>query len=94
MRIEEYPPQEPMSPQGAAYAAECLKRGAGASGEEIAFGPDPYQRLAVYRAVKPNGAVFIFWHGGGWTGGYKEWMAFMAYLMALLPAPPRSRAPV
>jgi len=22
--------------------------------------------------------VFLFWHGGGWTSGYKEWMSFMA----------------
>ncbi len=78
MRIEDYPPQEPLSPQGAAYQAECLRRGAGVSGEEIAYGPDPYQRVTLYRAAKPNGAVLIFWHGGGWTGGYKEWMAFMA----------------
>jgi acetyl esterase/lipase len=78
MRIEDYPPQEPMSPVGAAYAAECLKRGAGVEGEEIAYGADPYQRLAVFRAPKPNGAVLVFWHGGGWTGGYKEWMSFMA----------------
>jgi acetyl esterase/lipase len=78
MRIEDYPPQEPMSPQGAAYAAECMKLGAGIEGEEIAYGADPYQRLAVFRAPKPNGSVLIFWHGGGWTGGYKEWMSFMA----------------
>lgn len=78
MRIEDYPPQEPASPLGAAYAAECLRRGAGVSGEEMRYGADPYQRLAVHRAARPNGAVFVFWHGGGWTGGYKEWMAFMA----------------
>lgn len=78
MRIEEYPPQEPASPAGAAYAAECMKRGAGISGEEVAYGADPYQSIAFHRAARPNGTVFIFWHGGGWTGGYKEWMAFMA----------------
>jgi acetyl esterase/lipase len=78
MRIEDYPPQEPASPAGAAYAAECLKRGADVGGEEMAYGADPYQRLIFYRAAKPSGEVLIFWHGGGWTGGYKEWMAFMA----------------
>jgi arylformamidase len=78
MRIEDYPPQEPPSPVGAAYAAECLKRGAGVSGEDMQYGADPYQCLAFHRAARPNGSVFIFWHGGGWTGGYKEWMAFMA----------------
>jgi acetyl esterase/lipase len=55
-----------------------MKLGAGIEGEEIAYGADPYQRLAVFRAPKPNGSVLIFWHGGGWTGGYKEWMSFMA----------------
>lgn len=78
MRIEDYPPQEPLSPQGAVYQAECLKRGAGVSGEEIPYGSDPYQRMTIYRAPDPSGAVLVFWHGGGWTGGYKEWMAFMA----------------
>jgi arylformamidase len=78
MRIEDYPPQEPGSPVGAAYAAECVKRGTGISGDEMQYGADPYQSLAFHRAAKPNGAVFVFWHGGGWTGGYKEWMSFMA----------------
>jgi acetyl esterase/lipase len=78
MRIEDYPPQEPASIMGAAYAAECVKRGAGVSGEDMQYGADPYQSLAFHRAARPNGAVFVFWHGGGWTGGYKEWMAFMA----------------
>ena len=22
--------------------------------------------------------MLLFWHGGGWTSGYKEWMGFMA----------------
>lgn len=78
MRTDEYPPQEPASPVGAAYAAECVKRGEGVAGAEMRFGADPYQSLAFHRAAKPNGTVFIFWHGGGWTGGYKEWMSFMA----------------
>ncbi len=78
MRVEDYSPQEPASPVGAAYAAECLKRGSGVAGEDMQYGPDPYQSLAFHRAARPNGSVFIFWHGGGWTGGYKEWMAFMA----------------
>jgi len=78
MRPEDYPPQEPPSPVGKVYADECVRRGEGVSGEEASFGADPYQSLAVYRAPRPNGAVYLFWHGGGWTGGYKEWMAFMA----------------
>lgn len=78
MRIEDYPPQEPLSPPGKVYHDECLRRATAAASEEIAYGPDPYQRLAIFRAPRPNGSILVFWHGGGWTGGYKEWMAFMA----------------
>lgn len=78
MRLEDYPPQEPLSEAGARYAAECWRRGEGVEAEEEAYGPDPYQRLLVMRAPRPTGEVLLFWHGGGWTSGYKEWMAFMA----------------
>ena len=60
------------------YSAECWRRSAGVAIEEFAFGADPYQRVAVVRAPRPDGRVLLFWHGGGWTSGYKEWMLFMA----------------
>lgn len=45
----------------------------------LAYGDHPAQRLDVYA---PRGAraapVLVFWHGGGWTNGYREWVAFMA----------------
>jgi arylformamidase len=79
MRIEDYPPQEPLSEAGRTYHQECLRLGAGVpAGEEALYGDDPYQGLIVWRAPKPSGAMLAFMHGGGWTGGYKEWMAFMA----------------
>jgi len=78
MKLQDYPPQEPLSPAGAAYGAECWARGEGIAGDEFAFGADPYQRLIVFRAAEPDGRVLLFWHGGGWTSGYKEWMSFMA----------------
>ena len=78
MKLADYPPQEPLSPAGTAYGAECWQRGEGVFGEEFAFGADPCQRLLVFRAPKPDGRVLLFWHGGGWTSGYKEWMSFMA----------------
>ena len=78
MRLTDYPAQEPLSPAGAEYAAECWRRGDGISGDELAFGTDPYQRLIVFRSGHPDGRVLLFWHGGGWTSGYKEWMSFMA----------------
>jgi acetyl esterase/lipase len=78
MRLVDYPPQEPLSEAGQVYSAECWRRSAGIAGEEFAFGPDLYQRLAVFQPRQPDGRVLIFWHGGGWTSGYKEWLGFMA----------------
>jgi len=78
MKLADYPPQEPLSEAGAVYGAECRKRSENIAGEEFAYGDDPYQRLLVFRPAQPNGTVLLFWHGGGWTSGYKEWMGFMA----------------
>jgi acetyl esterase/lipase len=78
MRRADYPPQEPLSEAGEAYAAECLRRGAGLDYDETAYGTDPYQRVSVFRAARPDGRVLLFWHGGGWTSGCKEWMHFNA----------------
>jgi arylformamidase len=78
MKPSDYPAQEPLSPAGTAYGEECWKRGEGVDGEEFAFGADPYQRLLVFRPHQPDGRILLFWHGGGWTSGYKEWMSFMA----------------
>lgn len=78
MKLGEYPPQEALSEAGQAYSAECWRRGDGIAYQEVAFGADPYQRLAVFKPRQPDGRVLVFWHGGGWTSGYKEWMAFMA----------------
>jgi arylformamidase len=78
MKLTDYPAQEPLSAAGTAYGQECWKRGEGIEGQEFSFGEDPYQRLLVFPSPKPNGRVLLFWHGGGWTSGYKEWMSFMA----------------
>ncbi len=78
MKLEDYPPQEPLSEAGQGYSTECWRRSAGIAFREETFGPDPYQRLALFEPAKPDGRVLLFWHGGGWTSGYKEWMGFMA----------------
>ena len=77
-RPEDYPAQEPMSGLGAVYHAECLKRSAGIPGLDVAYGDDPYQGIALFVPERSNGTVLAFVHGGGWTNGYREWMAFMA----------------
>ena len=78
MKLEDYPPQEPLSEAGQAYGANCWRMGEDVPYREFAFGTDPYQRLLVFESPRPDGRVLLFWHGGGWTSGYKEWMSFMA----------------
>jgi arylformamidase len=79
MRLDQYPAQEPLSEAARHYTREVMERGAGVGGgEEFHYGDDPYQSLLVYRPAKPNGTLLAFFHGGGWTNGYKEWMTFMA----------------
>ena len=78
MKLADYPPQEPLSALGTAYHDCVIARGVGIEGREFAYGDDPYQRLTVYPAASGAGDVLVVFHGGGWTSGYKEWMAFMA----------------
>jgi arylformamidase len=78
VRILDYPEQEPVSPHAVAYRDACLSGSFGVPFAEFSFGSDPHQSLAIYPAERPTGAVFAFFHGGGWTAGYKETMGFMA----------------
>ena len=55
-----------------------MRRGQHVGGIDVRYGADPYQSILVCRAAEPNGTLLAFLHGGGWTNGYKEWMAFMA----------------
>jgi acetyl esterase/lipase len=78
MDLMHYPAQEPLSPLGQAYAREALARGTGLVPVEARYGEDPYQGLSVFEPDSGNGIMLVFFHGGGWTSGYKEWMHFMA----------------
>ena len=60
MKIDRYPPQEPLSPLGAKYHERVLALGQGIDGEEASYGPDPYQSLAVFRAAQPTGDTLVF----------------------------------
>ena len=78
MKLEDYPPQEPVSDFAREYNKYVLEKAAELGGAEENYGPDPYQSVLWFPAPDPDGNVFIMIHGGGWTSGYKEWMAFMA----------------
>jgi len=78
MNLARYPAQEPLSALGEAYQQRILALGTDQTGIEVDYGPDPYQSLTVFRPDRPRGEVLVFFHGGGWTNGCKEWMFFMA----------------
>lgn len=78
MRPEAYPPQEPFSSIGEAYHARIIGQAADVPAVEWQHGDDPYQSVAIYPAEVPRGDLMILIHGGGWSNGYKEWMAFCA----------------
>jgi arylformamidase len=79
MRVDDYPPQEPLTDIGTAYRDECLRMSKGIDGTEIAYANEhPCQGILVFAPRSANGSVLVWMHGGGWTNGYKEMMAFMA----------------
>jgi acetyl esterase/lipase len=55
---------------------------------DVPYGPDYYQRVDIYRPVKPAAElpVLVFAHGGAWTNGYKEWMGLMGPAITDFPA--------
>lgn len=78
MDIAHYPAQESFNENAAAYHAYLIDRAKDLTPIEVSYGDDPYQSIGIFPAEKPDGRVLLFFHGGGWTNGYKEWMYFMA----------------
>lgn len=78
MRPEAYPPQEPFSSIGETYHARIIGLAGDVPTVEWQHGDDPYQSVAIYPSETPRGDLLVLIHGGGWTNGYKEWMAFCA----------------
>ena len=96
-------------PQAEAYARQvmALARELPIDGLDVRLGV-PYGRHPLHRydVFGPKNAqdapVLVFWHGGGWTNGYRGYVSFMAPLVAelgcILIAPsyrlaPRDRLP-
>ncbi len=51
----------------------------------IPYGPHPLHRYDVFSPENASNApVLVFWHGGGWTNGYRGYVSFMATLVAKL----------
>jgi len=78
LRREDYPDQLPRPEPILAFQNELWDRSREVEGVDIAWGDDIYQHISIYPAPQPNGQVFAFIHGGRWTSGHKEAMAFIA----------------
>ena len=60
------------------WAQEPLPAGI-VSTRDLAYGPDRLHRYNVYGPVGArNAPLLVFWHGGGWTTGYRDYVHFMA----------------
>lgn len=54
-------------------------------GRDIAYGPDPRQKLDVYTPTKPStkpAPVLVFFYGGGWTSGRRQDYGFAGQAFA------------
>ena len=72
-------------PEAQSYAREVMRRARVLSTtgidvrQDIAYGPHPLHRYNVFSPQRTSGApIVIFWHGGGWTNGYRDYVSFMA----------------
>jgi acetyl esterase/lipase len=102
--IAAMPPQPPL-PFEAAIAYEQTVLGWADSlpghitaARDISYGPSVEHRYDVFTTdALRHAPVLVFWHGGGWTNGYKEYVSFMAPLVTglgmVLVAPTYRLAP-
>lgn len=81
-------------PEAGPYAERVSAMSAVARGRcrvvgEVAYGADPRQALDIFLPDEDPAApvpVFLFFHGGAWRAGDKNWMGFLAPLFVDLPA--------
>ncbi len=76
------------------YADECIRLSRAAVPNtrhelDVPYGADVFQKLDIFlpdRAPAQPVPVLLFFHGGAWRNGFKEWMGFMAPPLVDLPA--------
>lgn len=92
--FRELQPQSPINPVADAYGAEALRLSAIVAREsrcllDIPYGAHAEQQLDIYLPAETHHRdmpVMIFFHGGGFTHGYKEWCGLMAPPLVSHPA--------
>ena len=91
MGFENLVPQTRINPDADRYGERCLERSRAVAttmscAMDVEYGPEPEHRLDVWMpgGAGPSGGapVLVFFHGGGFTHGYKEWCGFMAPALA------------
>jgi arylformamidase len=85
--------QPPMDPGSEAYSAAAIRLSRLAAMTtrcklDVAYGTGPFQRLDIYLPAKDGRdlPVMLYFHGGGFTHGYKEWMGLAAPPIVAFPA--------
>ncbi|MFN4099153.1 MAG: alpha/beta hydrolase [Pararhodobacter sp.] len=95
MAIDSLSPEPQVNAAAEAYSAECLSLSrqalaAAVCFPDIPYGPEPMQRLDIWAPAGAGPAdslpVLVFFHGGNFTHGYKEWCGFMAPAVTAFPA--------
>ena len=80
--------------EGPAYSAWAIERSRkvvarSRTALDIPYGDDFFQKLDIFLPEDEtliDLPILIFFHGGAWRHGYKEWMGFMAPPITSLPA--------
>ncbi|MGE0736616.1 MAG: alpha/beta hydrolase [Alphaproteobacteria bacterium] len=95
MSFDDLPPLPPLiHPEANGYAIRCMAATRRVQAEanvaiDLAYGGDYWQKLDIYRPKRIDPAaglpVLVFFHGGAWTNGTKEWMGFMAPPLTDIP---------
>ncbi|MDT0681610.1 alpha/beta hydrolase [Roseicyclus sp. F158] len=91
--FKKLPAQSSINEKADAYGEVALETSEAAADTvrlayDIPFGDDPAQAIDVY-APKEGGTglpVLVFFHGGNFTHGFKEWCGFMAPAITAFPA--------
>lgn len=83
MNLTDYPAQEPLSEFGQRHHQGMARRNPQLLSTEHAYALDcPQRRLLFFPAAVSDAPLLVFFHGGGWTNGFKEYAAFMGPLFA------------
>ena len=85
---------ELMLPGAQEYADGCIERSRKVVDQtrcviDVTYGDDFYHKLDIFLPDDEEQTglpVMLFFHGGAWRHGFKEWLGFMAPALTDLPA--------